>query len=242
MRHRARLETRGPSATVPDLVAALTAVRELSAQTGSMGLTDSAKYEIEPRLRLKEEQLQDALVLAQALRIDATANDGLVVPGQRVGVSVVVGNRGAGELGVAKVTLLGFRRARCVCRRRGDAERAVPMRFGRQHAGRRAADGRLLAATRERRTRHVRRGCAVWAAIPAVAVPRARRDDIGGRAHRSRAAGAVSATKAPGLVGEKRMELNVVPAFAVSVSPQIVVVPRKPARARPDRQPAASCA
>ena len=32
----------------------------------------------------------------------------------------------------------------------------------------------------------------------------------------------------PGLVGEKRMELNVVPAFAVSVSPQIVVVPRKP--------------
>ena len=28
-----------------------------------------------------------------------------------------------------------------------------------------------------------------------------------------------------GLVGEKRMELNVVPALAVSVSPQIVVVP-----------------
>ncbi len=91
------LETRGPSATVPDLVAALTAVRDLSAQTGSMGLTDSAKYEIELRLRLKEEQLQDALVLAQALRIEATANDGLVVPGQRVGVSVVIGNRGAGS-------------------------------------------------------------------------------------------------------------------------------------------------
>ena len=33
-----------------------------------------------------------------------------------------------------------------------------------------------------------------------------------------------------GLVGEKRMELNVVPAFAVSVSPQIVVVPLR----RPD--------
>ena len=30
-----------------------------------------------------------------------------------------------------------------------------------------------------------------------------------------------------GLVGEKRMELNVVPAFAVTVSPQIVVVPRR---------------
>ena len=33
-----------------------------------------------------------------------------------------------------------------------------------------------------------------------------------------------------GLIGEKRMELNVVPAFAVSVSPQIVVVPLR----RPD--------
>jgi len=35
----------------------------------------------------------------------------------------------------------------------------------------------------------------------------------------------------PGLVGEKRMELNVVPTFAVSVSPQIVVVPRRPGAA-----------
>ena len=40
------LETRGPAATVPDLVAALTAVRDLSGQTASMGLTDSARYEI----------------------------------------------------------------------------------------------------------------------------------------------------------------------------------------------------
>jgi hypothetical protein len=102
------LEARGPAATVPDLVAALTAVRDLSGQTASMGLTDNARYEIDLRLRLKEGQMQDAIVLAQALRIDATANDGLVVPGQRIGVSVVVGNRGGGELGVARVTLLGF--------------------------------------------------------------------------------------------------------------------------------------
>ena len=47
----------------------------------------------------------------------------------------------------------------------------------------------------------------------------------------------------PGLVGEKRMELNVVPAFAVSVSPQIVVVPRKPGAVDRELQPpAASCA
>ena len=34
------------------------------------------KYEIDLRLQQKEEQFQDALVLAQALRIDAIANDG----------------------------------------------------------------------------------------------------------------------------------------------------------------------
>ncbi len=88
------LENRGPAATVPDLLAALTAVRDLTGQTASMGLSDEARYEIDLRLRLKEGQLQDAIVQAQALRIEATANDGLVVAGQPVGVSVVVGNRG----------------------------------------------------------------------------------------------------------------------------------------------------
>jgi len=102
------LESRGPAATLPDLVSALTALRDLQAQTGAMGLSDSGKYEIEPRLRLKERQLQDAIVLAQGVRIDATASDGLVVPGQRVNVTIAVGNRGAGELGVARLTMLGF--------------------------------------------------------------------------------------------------------------------------------------
>ena len=43
-----------------------------------------------------------------------------------------------------------------------------------------------------------------------------------------------------GLVGEKRMELNVVPAFAVDVSPKIVVVPLAAAGAGANA--AASCA
>ena len=67
--------------------------------------------------------------------------------------------------------------------------------------------------------RHVRRRCPVRTAVQAIALPRAASRWIGGRAHRSRAAGAVR-YEGPGLVGEKRMELNVVPAFAVSVSPR----------------------
>ena len=37
-------------------------------------------------------------MLAQSLRIDATANDGLIVPGQPLSVTVAIGNRGAAEL------------------------------------------------------------------------------------------------------------------------------------------------
>ena len=96
------------SSTVSDLAAALNAVRSLDGQLGSFALSADAQYEIAMRLRVKEDQLQDALVIASALRLDATANDGLVVPGQAVGVSVAVGNRGAGSLAVNAVTLSGF--------------------------------------------------------------------------------------------------------------------------------------
>ena len=185
------LESRGPSATVPDLVAALTEVRELLSNTGAMGLGDGARYEIDVRLRLKEEQLQDAIVLAQAVRVDATANDGLVVPGQHVTVSVIVGNRGGGELGVPKVTILGFDVAGACAP--GVATINAPYVCAADAST--PADARLTdvysAAARERGTRDVRRGCAVWIAVPAVTVSRARRDGPCRHTHHSRASGAV---------------------------------------------------
>jgi hypothetical protein len=221
------LDTRGPSATVPDLVAGLTAVRDLSAQIGSMGLTDSATYEIEPRLRLKEEQLQDAIVLAQALRIEATANDGLVVPGQRVGVSVVVGNRGVGELGVAKVTLLGFDGpGACAA---GAATPNAPYR----------CDSDVSTPVNARLTdvywqRPENTGRATFDRDAPFGLPfrpspfRARVEMTLAGTPIVRELPVQYRYEGPGLVGEKRMELNVVPTFAVSVSPQIVVLPRKP--------------
>jgi LmbE family N-acetylglucosaminyl deacetylase len=224
------LETRGPSATLPDLVAALGAVRDLSAQIGAMGLTDSGKYEIEPRLRLKEEQLQEAIVLAQGLRIDATANDGLVVPGQRVGVSVVIGNRGSGELGVPKVTLFGF-----------DGPGACAPGV--------ATDGAPYVCTSEVSTpldarltdvywqRPENAGRATFDADAPFGLPfrpspfRARVEMTVAGARIVRERPVLYRYEGAGLVGEKRMELHVVPAFAVSVSPQIVVVPKKPGAA-----------
>jgi hypothetical protein len=220
------LETRGPSATVPDLVAALAAVRDLSGQTDSMGLTAAARYEIDLRLRLKEDQLQDAIVLAQALRIDATANDGLVVPGQPVRVSVVVGNRGSGDLGVARVTLLGFDGPGACAP--GVATVSAP--YDCEVELRTPANARLTDVYWQRPENT---GRATFDPDAPFGMPfrpspfRARIEmDLAG-ARIVRELPVQFRYEGPGLVGEKRMELNVVPTYAVSVSPQIVVVPRK---------------
>ena len=68
-----------PVATLPDLLAGLTAVRALRASLGSTGLSDAGKYEIDFRLKQKEDQFEAAIILAHGLRIDATADRKSVV-------------------------------------------------------------------------------------------------------------------------------------------------------------------
>ena len=185
------LETRGPSATVPDLVAALTAVRDLATQTRLDGA--DRQREVRDRAAAAPEGRATA-GRARSCAGTADRRDGERRARRAGPARGCLGRHRESRRGGARRGqrhLARFRRARRVCRRRGDAERAVPMRWGRQHAARRAVDGCLLAAAREHGTRHVRRGCAVWTAFQTVTVPRARRDDAGGRAHRSRASGAV---------------------------------------------------
>ena len=149
-------------------------------------------------------------------------------PASASGVSVVVGNRGAGELGVARVTLLGFDGPGACARRASRPRRAV-------HAAPRTcstpADARLTDVYWQRPENA---GRATFDADAPFGLPfrpspfRARVElDIGGT-RVIRELPVQYRYEGAGLVGEKRMELNVVPAFAVSVSPQIVVVPRKP--------------
>ena len=178
------------------------------------------------RLRLKEQQIEEAIVLAQGVRIDATAIDGLVVPGQRLGVSIAVANRGPGNLGVTKVALLGFDGP-------GACEPGVAT-----NAAAYQCNVEVNVPTSARLTdvywqRPENAGRATFDADAPFGLPfrpspfRARLDlDV---------AGARIVHELPmqyryegaGLVGEKRMELNVIPSFAVSVSPQIVVVPKR---------------
>src|SRR5262249_40049055 len=83
-------------------------VRALRAQLPSIGLTDSARYEIDFRLNTKERDYADAVLAAHGLTFDALADDGLVVGGQAIKLSMVAINRGSSDVSVSRVAIAGF--------------------------------------------------------------------------------------------------------------------------------------
>ncbi len=88
--------------------AGLTAVRSLRSQLASMGLSDSAVYEIDFRLRIKERDYEDAVLAAHGLTFDAVSDDGLVIQGQPVKLSILASNRGPSEVQMSSVSIAGF--------------------------------------------------------------------------------------------------------------------------------------
>jgi LmbE family N-acetylglucosaminyl deacetylase len=97
----------GPFAAAPSIVAGLTAVRALRQQLAGMGLSTEARYNIDARLKTKEEQFTDAALIAHGLRVEVLADDGVVVPGQDARVAISIGDRGR-PVSVSSVTLSGF--------------------------------------------------------------------------------------------------------------------------------------
>jgi hypothetical protein len=229
---RDALASGGAAATLPELAAGLAAVRGLRAGLPSVVESDEGRYEIDFRLQLKEAQFQDAIVLAQSLRLDATADDGLIVAGQPVRVTVAVANRGPGAVAVRSVTLTGFDGT--VACEPGSATLAAP--FGC------AAEGRVPEAaplTGPYWQRPENGGRARFAPEPEFGLPfrptpftaRIELEIAGARVIREHPI--QFKYDGAGLAGEKRMELKVVPAFAVSVSPDIAVVPLRAPSATP---------
>jgi LmbE family N-acetylglucosaminyl deacetylase len=100
--------SRGPSAAREPVVAGLAAVRALRAQLPALVKDEAARFEIDYRLAPKEEQFQKALVLAQGVRVDVLADDGVVFAGQPVRVQTTVANRGESDLAIKSITLSGF--------------------------------------------------------------------------------------------------------------------------------------
>ena len=95
-----RAASGGPAAAVVPLVGGLQAVRAVRAQLKSAALRipDDARFEIDSRLERKERQFVDAVLLAGGIRLEALADDGLVVPGQPVKLTVIAANRGASAI------------------------------------------------------------------------------------------------------------------------------------------------
>jgi len=216
--------SRGPAAAVPDLVAGLTALRGLIGQLPSLGLTDDGRYEIGLRLNQKENQFEEAILLAQAVRIEALANDGVVVAGQPVNVSVVVGNRGPQPIGINSVRLSGFDTE-------GTCGSNTAITAGPYECRTDVRVPRDAKPTNVYWDRPEDAGRATFDADAPFGLPfrpspfRARVElDVSGAriVHELpveyRYEGAAQ-------IGEKRMELHVVPAFAVSIAPRIAVVP-----------------
>jgi len=98
----------GDAATLVPLLNGLRAVRSARARLRGLVADEGGRFEIEFRLRQKEREFQQAILLANAVRIEALADDGLVVPGQSVQVSVHVANRGRSDVTVKQVKFDGF--------------------------------------------------------------------------------------------------------------------------------------
>jgi len=94
--------------TLKPVLDGLSAVRAVRRELPTMPIDDAAKFEIDFRLRQKEDEFQQAALLANGIRLEALADDGVVVPGQAVKVNVIVANRGAADVTVKQVRFLGF--------------------------------------------------------------------------------------------------------------------------------------
>src|ERR1700730_13561282 len=101
-------DTGNDEATLQPLLTGLRAVRSLRGQLQGMDLDDGARFEIDFRLRQKEQEFQQAPIIANGVRVEVLADDGVVVPGQPVKVNVIVANRGAADVTVKQVTFGGF--------------------------------------------------------------------------------------------------------------------------------------
>jgi LmbE family N-acetylglucosaminyl deacetylase len=101
----AAVAAKGSAAAAAPLARGLAAVRDLRARLPTLGLSDAARYEIDFRLAQKEEQFQAALLTSHGIRVEALADDGTVVAGQSVKVAVVAGNHGPADVFMKYVSI-----------------------------------------------------------------------------------------------------------------------------------------
>ncbi|HEY3044171.1 MAG TPA: PIG-L family deacetylase, partial [Vicinamibacterales bacterium] len=103
-----RFDSESDGAALTPLLQGLHTVRVVRGLLRAMQLDDAARFEIDFRLRQKEREFQQAALIATGVRVEALADDGVVVPGQPVKVSVIIANHGAAEVTVKQVKFDGL--------------------------------------------------------------------------------------------------------------------------------------
>ena len=229
---RAQLSSGGNGATVPSLATGLTAVRKLRADLAAMGLDAGARYEIDFRLAQKEAQFTQALLLAADVKLDAVANDGLVIPGQTVDIRMSVGVRGNVPVEVSSRELNGF--ASATQSAVSSAAAVVLSPSSTSLSSSIPADARLTAA-------HFKyaKDAARFVLDPDVPFGLPFRPTPYTATFTMSIGGVQVESTVPVqyryegnlFSGEKRYELHVVPNFALTVTPEIVIVPGRAAPA-----------
>jgi hypothetical protein len=104
-------KSKGPAATIQPLAAGRDATLHLAAVLSVEDLpplTDTARREIGSRLELKLDQFDKALLAATGTRLEALADDGVVARGQNVTVSVYASSNVPDAPMLKSVTLAGF--------------------------------------------------------------------------------------------------------------------------------------
>jgi hypothetical protein len=219
-----QFDAEGAYSAAPALVAGLNATRALRQQLATMGLSEDARFNIDARLKTKEDEFSQAVTLAHGLRLEVIADDGVVVPTEAVRVSVVLGDRGPRPVTIRSVAFDGF-----------DGAAACPAQTLNQ-GGAFRCDSPLKIPADAKTTKPY------WKVIPGTGRYAFEPDAPFGlpfrptpfRAHVTIAASGADITmdvpvqyryEGAALEGEKRMELTVVPKLALRVSPDVAIDP-----------------
>jgi LmbE family N-acetylglucosaminyl deacetylase len=212
----------GQFATASPLAAGLAEVRNLRAQLARLGIANGPRFEIDLRLAQKERQFEHALVLSRGLRLEVLADDGLVTRGQAIRLSVLGSNPAPDDLAVESLSLTGVEGPAASCKtivkgggtfectadvRIGQVPLSTPYWRPRRDAARYDFEAGIPFGVPFRPSPFVA-ALSLKIAGASVVVNRTvehRYDHI--------------------VAGEKRMELQVVPPLAVTMAPDISVIP-----------------
>jgi LmbE family N-acetylglucosaminyl deacetylase len=105
--HEASLafDAQAPWKTLPPLREGLGILRKMRQDLATSDLSDAARYELEHRLAVKEDQFVHAIALGHGLGFEPIADQGEVVPGSTFNVEVQVANPSPEPVDVSQVTL-----------------------------------------------------------------------------------------------------------------------------------------